>query len=337
MPVVPAVSLDDIRRQISEKSLAPVYFLYGEEPYFIDLLTDAFATEVLPPEQWDFNRHILYGKDVDGPTVVNMARRAPLMAHRMLVIVREAQQMKRPEALVEYVKTPVPSTVLVLAYKTDSTKKLDRRTAFYKALHKHAQVFESKPMKEWEARKWVRTYVERKGGNISAEAAAVVVDYLGTQLKLITQYLDRILDLSEAKNITPADVHEQMGTHREFNIYELLRALSDTADARALHIAEQIGLSRTITYLLPFYLSTLYQHYARARLMHAAPDAWQTLKIPRWAVDQYRALIRRYTPEQLENILTLIHHYERISKGMEGLRMRPDEVLKECVLRIVHS
>ncbi len=293
-------------------------------------------TEVLPEQQWDFNRYILYGRDVDGPTVVRTARRAPLMTDRLLVVVKEAQQMKKIEALAEYVKNPVRSTVLVIAYKTEATKKPDRRTAFYKALQKHAQVFESKTMKEWEVRKWIRDYVRRQGKQITDEAAAVVVDSLGTQLKLIIQYLDRILELSEAPTIGPDIIHEQMGTHRSFNIYELLRALSDAADARALHIAEQIGLSRTITYLLPFYLSMLFQHYARARLLQGAPDAWQHLKIPQWALKQYQALVSRYTPEQLEAIIALIHRYERASKGMEGLRMRPEEVLKECVIQIVH-
>ncbi len=334
---VPEASFSDIERQISEKSPAPVYFLFGDEPYFIDRLVEKFENELLPPDQWDFNRLILYGKDVDAPTVITTARRAPMMSDRLLVILKEAQQMRRPDGLADYVKKPAPTTTLVIAYKTDDNKRLDRRTAFFKAFKKHAVLFESKRLKVWEARKWVKQYVADKGIRISDEAVAVTLDYLGPHLKLITQYLDRIAELNDGKPIEAADVHEQMGEHREFNIYELLRALSEAADDRALHIAEQISRSKTIQHLLPFYLSTLYQHYARARLVQAAPHAWKELGIPDWARDQYTALSRRYGTVHLDRILTVLHHCERIAKGMEGLRERAENLFLECVTRIVNG
>src|SRR5512133_3317663 len=202
----------------------PVYFLMGEEPWFIDFITDFIAANALSESEKAFNQLVLYGRDTDIGNIINSARRYPMMSSRQVIIVKEAQQLKNLDSLDTYAASPMPSTVLVFAYKY---KKVDKRTKVGKVLNEKSVLFESDKVREDKVAAWIISYLKNLGIQIEGKAATLLVDFLGNDLGKIVKELEKLMLVLPAgtKQITTIDIKKNIGISKDFNNFELNRAL----------------------------------------------------------------------------------------------------------------
>ena len=219
------MTYEEIRHDIQSKRFAPVYFLHGEEPFFMDQIADAVEALALPEAEKGFNQTILYGKDLDHLTLLDTLRRYPMMAERQVVILREAQEMKGLTELTAYLENPMPSTVFVACHKH---KKLDLRTKFGKALQsKSVVVFESKKLYDNQVADWISGYCKARKMAIEPAAASLLAEYLGTDLARIANELDKLaLNLPTGATVTAHHVQEYVGISKDYNVFELQKALA---------------------------------------------------------------------------------------------------------------
>ena len=232
-----------IVKDIKKGNLRPIYFLMGEEPYYIDQLADYIADNVLTEEEKGFNQMVLYGRDVSLDDVLSQAKRFPMMAERQVVIVKEAQDMSREillqpdkskNKLEAYAENPQPTTVLVFCYKY---KKLDKRKRVYKEIAKSGLIFESKKLYENQVGDWIRRVMSGKGYTVEPKAAHMLVEFLGTDLSKINNELEKLrLILPEGSTITPLAVEENIGISKDFNNFELQRAIGEKDVVKAHRI-----------------------------------------------------------------------------------------------------
>ena len=220
----PTASYESIMKALRNREYAPVYILMGEESYYIDKISDYIADTLLQPEERDFNQTILFGADVTGVQVVDMAKGFPMMAERRVIIVKEAQALKGTEALEKYFEKPVPTTILVICHKNGT---IDRRKKLVSKAEAVGVVFESKKMRDYELPGFVESYLSTKGATIDRKAATMVADHIGADLNRLTSELDKVLiALPEGeKRITPDIVERQIGVSKDFNAFELRNAI----------------------------------------------------------------------------------------------------------------
>jgi len=211
---------------IKQKNLKPVYFLMGEEPYYIDKISDFIADNVLTEDERGFNQMSLYGKETSIDEIVSNAKRFPMMAEHQVIIVKEAQELSRTiENLISYVENPQPTTVLVICYKY---KKLDKRKKLYKAVQKNGVLFESKKLYENQVADWIRKVLNGKKYQISPKASALLVEFLGTDLSRINNELEKLfLVVPLGSEITPAHIEEHIGISKDYNNFELKKAIGE--------------------------------------------------------------------------------------------------------------
>src|SRR6056297_1934632 len=225
----------EIVNEIKKGNIKPIYFLFGEEAFFIDKIASYIGEKVLNEEEKGFNQMVLYGKDATIDEIVSHAKRFPMMAEKQVVIVKEAQHLSRTiENLHGYVENPQPTTVLVFCYKY---KKLDKRKALYKSIKKNGVVFESKKLYENQVSDWLRKTLVSSGFTISHKAAIILVEYLGTDLGIINNELEKLkLAIPEKKEITPEDIEQHIGISKDYNNFELKKAIGERNILKATKI-----------------------------------------------------------------------------------------------------
>jgi len=226
-----------IINDIKAGNIKPIYFLMGEEPYYIDKLTEYIEQNILQEHERDFNQTILYGRDVTVEDVVGNAKRYPMMADKQVVVVREAQELSRTiDKLESYLENPQETTVLVFAYKY---KTLDKRKKVTKLLGKHGVVFESKKMYENQVGTWISRVLQGKGYSIEPKANAMLVEFLGNDLSRISNELNKLqIILPKGHVISPKDIEENIGFSKDFNVFELQNALGSRNQLKAYQIAQ---------------------------------------------------------------------------------------------------
>ena len=216
---------EEIISNLKNKIYHPIYFLMGDESYFIDQISDYITENVLTKAEQDFNQYILYGKDTDADTIITYARRFPMMANYQVVVVREAQNIKKIEDLEPYVNNPLKSTILVINYKY---KTIDRRKGFAKALAKKAVLFESKKIYDNKLPAWINSYLAEQQYSIDPQASAMLSEYLGTDLSKVANELNKlIISFPKKTRITPDHVEKNIGISKDFNVFELQNALGE--------------------------------------------------------------------------------------------------------------
>ena len=228
---------EEICRDIVAKKFAPVYIMMGEEPFFMDRITDLLLENVLEESERDFNQIIMYGADTDAESVINAARRFPMMSKYQLVVVREAQLIRDIELLSNYVKNPLMSTVLVINYKY---KNLDRRKTLASATDKIGVLFESKKIPDYKMPAFITSFMQLRSVGIDGKAAQMLSDFLGNDLSRLSKELDKlalILPEKGAKRITPELVEQNIGISKEYNNFELIKALAMKDVLKANRIA----------------------------------------------------------------------------------------------------
>lgn len=332
-----AVTHEDILKKLANKAYYPVYCLMGEEPYYIDLISDYIENNILDEGEKEFNLTVTYGKDTDVQTVISYAKRFPMMSNYQVLIVKEAQDIKKPEDLLAYVENPLKSTILVLCYKYG---KLDKRKALAKAIDKHGLLYETPKIYDNQVAPWIVQYLKKKNYTIQSKATALLVESLGTSLSRIVNELDKLtINIPEGTEITPLHVEENIGISKDFNIFELTKALEQKDEFRANHIGLQLAKNEKEFPLL-LIISMIYLTFSKILLYHYTPDKSpnniaSVLSVNPFFVKDYERAARNYSPAKAVKIIGLLREYDLKSKGVDTFGGETG-LLKELIYKILH-
>ncbi|SDI43021.1 DNA polymerase III, delta subunit [Winogradskyella thalassocola] len=334
--------LDDVKKlvaAIQKGDLKPIYFLMGEEAYYIDKISDYIEDNVLDETEKGFNQMVLYGRDVTIDDIVSNAKRYPMMAERQVVIVKEAQDLSRTiEQLAQYAANSQPSTVLVINYKY---KKIDKRKALYKAINKHGGiVFESKKMYENQVADWIRRVLAGQNYNISPKAAQMLVEFLGTNLSKIDNELNKLkIVLPEGTQITPDHIEQNIGISKDFNNFELRKAVGERNVLKAHQIAKYFAenpkdnpIVVSVALLFGFFSQLLHLHGMSDRNPRSVASA---LKVNPYFVNEYLDAARNYPMKKVSYIIGLLRETDVKSKGVGANAIPQGDLLKELLVKIL--
>lgn len=331
-----------IIRDLKQKKYQPVYFLYGSEAYFIDLIADYIENNVLSDAEKSFNQTILYGKEVDAKTVIDTAYRYPMMAPRQVVLLKEAQEMRSLKKLQAYVEKAVPTTILVICHKH---KKFNINTKFGKILKAKAVVLNAKKLYDNQVPDWISSYLSEKKYRVQPNAAALMAEYLGTDLSKIANELDKLLiNLPTGTTITPEQVEKNIGISKDYNVFELQKALGQKDVLKANRIINYFTenpkkgplvmvVGALFNYFSKIYMLQFVKHQAESDILKAL-----SLRSS-WFLKEYKAALRHYNRIQTEQVIHLLKEYDLKAKGVafNNTTTAPGELLKEMIWRILYN
>jgi len=329
--------IKEIVGAIEARQPKPVYFLMGEEPYYIDRISDHIAQNLLSEEEKGFNQMVLYGKDTSVDEIVGGAKRYPMMSDFQVLIVKEAQHLSRTiEQLESYVLNPQPTTVLVICYKY---KKLDKRKKLYKAVQKNGELFESKKLYENQVSEWIRRTLKGKGYRIEPKAAMLLVEFLGTDLSRINNELDKLtLIVPRTEEINSTHIEEHIGFSKEFNNFELKKAIGERNIAKATQIIDYFANNPkenpfvvTVTMLNTFFSQLLRYHGLKD---HSPKSVASALGINPYFVSEFTTAARNYPMKSVSQLISGLRDLDLKSKGVGGTLQQRD-LLKELLSQFV--
>ncbi|HRB71732.1 DNA polymerase III subunit delta [Flavobacterium sp. WV_118_3] len=326
-----------IIKDIKAGDIKPIYFLMGEEPYYIDKLTDYIEDTILSEEEKGFNQMVLYGRDVTIDDIVSNAKRYPMMADRQVVIVKEAQELSRTiDKLESYAENPQPTTVLVVCYKY---KTLDKRKKVTKVLEKAGVVFESKKLYENQVGDWLKRVLSGKGYQIEPKAAAMLVEFLGTDLSKIANELDKLaIILPKGSTISPKIIEDNIGFSKDYNNFELRKAIGEKNQLKAYQIADYFAQNPkdnplvVTTGLIFGFFSQLLQYHG---LKDKSPaNAAKVLKVNPYFLKDYDVALRNYPMKKVSQIVAVLRDIDVKSKGVGANALPQQDLLKEMLVKI---
>lgn len=336
------MTFDEIKKEIKAKKYKPIYFLNGEEPFFIDCLTNLIEETALTADEKAFNQTILYGNDTTMSTVTDTARRFPMMSERQVVIVREAQNIKDFDNLLPYIDHFQPSTLLVLAYKN---KKADKRKAVFKKLGSSTNTvyFESAKLYDNKIPEWIIHYCKEKSYTITIKAAGILAESIGTDLSRMANEIDKLtLLLQPGGEIKETLVEEHTGISKDFNSFELLSALIQKDHLKANRIVNYFEanpknnpLVMTITTLFRYFLNLLTYHYQKKTTPNTQEMA-KLLGVHPFFMKDYTDGSRAYNAKKCADIISILREYDMKSKGVGNANISDGELLKELIFKIMH-
>ena len=328
----------DVLADLREGTPRPVYLLHGEEPYFTDLLTRAFEEGVVDEASRSFNQQVLYGRDTDAGQIVDAASRFPMMAPRQLVLVKEAQDLSSIGQLAGYLQQPVPSTVLVLAFRG---KKLKASTKVYKAIAHAGTVFESKPLYANRVPAFIAGELKQRRRRADAGVGELLAEYLGTDLVALGGALDKlVLNVPAGETITPSHIETHVGISRQFNVFELQDALGEKDLTRVVRIGYALAQNERDN-PLPMLLASLYGFFAAMYAVYDVIDASDvdqkaaTGVYSAFRLGKIRQAARRWSPSQLSGALELLAEYDLKGKGVEYAGGGGGDLILEFTERLV--
>ncbi|MBK8881064.1 MAG: DNA polymerase III subunit delta [Bacteroidales bacterium] len=334
-----AGTFEEIMSDLRNRIYKPVYFLAGEEPYYIDQITDYIEDKVLPEAEKAFNQMILYADDTNIPSIIDIARRFPMMASHQVVIIREAQSLKKIDDLAIYLDKPLTSTILVFCYKY---KSLDKRTRLFKVLENHGVYFESQRLRDYQIPAWIDRYLMKKGIRTDPSASAMLTEYLGTDLHKIANELDKlIITLPAGKPvITTAIIEQNIGISKDYNNFELQKAVGDKNILKANMIIKYFSnnpkdnpITLTIASLFGFFSKLLLYHYLPDKSKN---NVAAVLKVNPFFVKDYESAASKYNASKTVQIISLLRTFDMKSKGFGDPGTEPGDLLRELVYRILH-
>src|SRR5664279_5360752 len=334
-----AVTYEEIISDLKNRIFKPVYFLAGEEPYYIDLISDYIQENVLQESEKAFNQIILYGDDTNIASIIDTARRFPMMASHQVLIIKEAQSLKKLDDLIVYIEKPLASTILVFSYKY---KTIDKRTKLFKVLESHGSYFESARVRDYLIPAWIERYLMLKGIKTDPSASAMLTEYLGTDLHKIVNELDKlIITLPAGKPfITTALIEKNIGISKDYNNFELQKAIGGKNILKANMIVQYFAnnpkdnpLTLSISSIFGFFNKLLTYHYLTDKSKN---NLAAVLKINPFFVKDYETSASIYNVSKTVQIISLLRTYDMKSKGFNDPGTDPGELLKELVFRILH-
>jgi len=326
-----------IIKDIEKGNIKPIYFLMGEEAYYIDKLTEYIEKNILSEEEKGFNQTVLYGKDVTIEDVISTAKRYPMMAERQVVIVKEAQELSKTiDKLESYIENPQTSTILVFAYKY---KTLDKRKKIYKLLEKKAVLFESKKLYENQVGTWITRVLQGKGYAIEPKAAAMLVDYLGTNLGKINNELEKLqIILPKGTTFTPNHIEENIGFSKDYNVFEFQKAIGDRDVLKAYRIAEHFSYN-TKENPMVLITSRIFSFFSQLLMFHGLKDknprnVAAVLKVNPYFIKDYEIAGKNYPIKKVSSIIEVLRSIDVKSKGVGANSLKESDLLKEMLYKI---
>ncbi|HLV50610.1 MAG TPA: DNA polymerase III subunit delta [Flavobacterium sp.] len=321
----------------------PVYFLMGDEPFYIDYITNYLSKNVIPEDEKDFNQTVVYGKDVNINDLMSQARQYPFMGDKMLLIVKEAQDLNRTiDQFADYFKAVQPTTILVFCYKY---KTLDKRKALYKTLSKstEAEIFESNKLKDYQVENWVKTFVDEQKMHIEPKAVSMLVEFLGNDLSKIVKEIEKLKIVLKGQQSVNADlIEEHIGISKEYNNFELINAIAYKNEAKAFSIAKNFALN---TKNNPFVVTTalLYNFFSRLLQYHGViyknsganpTDIARQIGVHQYGLKDYQAAGKLYPMKKVSQNIAVLREADLKSKGVNANAMTHDDLLKELLIKI---
>lgn len=329
----------ELLKDIKNKIYKPVYFLTGDEPYYIDIVTNYIADNVLNEAERTFNQLVMYGKDTEIIDVINAARKFPMMANNQVVIVREAQELKKFEELLSYLSAPSHSTILVIAYKY---KKLAKNTKVYKAIAKNGIIFETKKLYDNQVPEWISKYVKSKSCTIAPEASVMLAEFLGADLSKVANELEKLITTlpEEHRHITPALIEKNIGISKEFNSFELTKAIGNKDVYKANQIINYFAknpknnhINLVLAAIHGYFRKLFHYHYVKDKNPQSVASE---LKINPYFVSEYRIAAQKYNLRKIFAIFGWIRECDIKSKGMGNSTTSDGDLLKELLFKILH-
>ncbi|RIA09469.1 DNA polymerase III delta subunit [Flavobacteriaceae bacterium MAR_2010_72] len=333
--------MEDVKQlveNIKKGNLKPIYFLMGEEPYYIDKISDFIEDNVLSEEEKGFNQMTLYGRDVTIDDIISNAKRFPMMAPYQVVIVKEAQDLSRTiEQLAEYVSQPQPSTLLVINYKY---KTIDKRKKLYKSLQEVGVVFESKKLYDNQVPDWIRRTLSGQDYTIALKASQMLVEFLGTDLSRISNELDKLkIVLPKGTEITPQHIEENIGISKDYNNFELRKAVGLRDSQKAFKIAQYFGdnpkdnpMIVTVSLLFNFFSQLLHFHGLHDKTPRNVASA---LKVHPFFVNEYIDAARNYPMKKVSAAVSTLREFDVKLKGVGSNAVPQGDLLKELLVKIM--
>ena len=331
---------EEIARDLKNRVYKPVYYLMGEESYYIDRISDYIAQTVLTEEEREFNQTILYGVDTDVASIINAAKRYPMMSEYQVVIVKEAQNVKKIEELSYYLQKPLMSTILVICHKNGV---LDKRKKLAAEISKIGVLFESKKMKDAQLPGFIASYLKRKQVDIAPKASEMMAEFVGTDLNRMAGELDKLIITLPAgsRRITPEQIERNIGVSKDNNNFELRNALLTRDVLKANKIIKYFE-ENPKTNPIQSTLSVLFGFFSNLMLAYYAPDkteqgiANQLSLQPTWKAKEYMAAMRVYSGVKCMQIIGEIRYCDARSKGVDNASISDGDLLRELVYNILH-
>ena len=341
------MTASDIIKDIKAKKFKPVYLLHGEEPYYIDQIIHYMEAHVLTDMEKGFNQTVLYGKDTDMATILNAAKRYPMVSDYQLIVVKEAQDLKwtketegsskEAEFVQNYFEKPLASTILVLGFKYAN---FDKRKKIFKSITKSGLVFQSDPVRDYKLAQWIEELVKEKGAKIAPQAAALMAEYLGADLSKISNELEKLmLNVSKETTIDTDHIQRNIGISKEYNVFELQKALAARNVLKSNQIINYFAdnpkanpMVMVMANLNSYFSKILKYHYLQNK-----NDAAKELGVNPYFVKDYEAAARNYSLPKVFDIISLLREYDLKSKGVDSTGNVTDgELLKELLFKVIH-
>jgi DNA polymerase-3 subunit delta len=331
------MSAEKIIGDWKKKLFKPVYWLEGEEDYYIDLLMNYAEHKILPESEAGFNRSVFYGKDANWSDVVNACMRYPMFAEKQVVLLKEAQQMKDLEKLENYIKNPLASTIFIISHKE---KTINKTTKLGKFIKKECELFTSEKIRDYKLVEWVADYLKSQNFTMSSKAIQLLTEHLGSDLSRIVNELEKLtLNLGDRKNITEDDIEKFVGISKEYNAFELQSAMSKKDLVKAIQIIQYFE-SNPKAAPIQLVLPALYGFFSKLYIIFGMADKSEAALRPLfynnpYAVKEAMATAKMYGYEGVERSLLLLHEYNLKSVGVNSTGTSDASLLKEMVVKMM--
>lgn len=332
-------AFEQIKNDINNRIFKPVYFLYGEEPYFIDAITNHLAKRVLSESERSFNQTILYGKETDISSIIEMAKRFPMMSSHQVVIVKEAQHLKNIGLLEHYLEHALVSTILVFAWKS---KNFDGRLKVAKLIKEKGLLYKSPKIYDNQIGQWIQTYLSEKSIKIDPKAVMLLSENIGANLSRLVTELDKLMVVlpKDSKLITSEMVEQNTGIHRDFNVFELQKALGMRNSLKAYQITSFFAYdykNNPVVMIIP----RIFDYFLKLMKYHMLTDKSKNnvaaeLGINIYFVDEYAQAARNYPPGKLVRIISYLRQADAQNKGVETTGMEEADIYKELIFKILN-
>lgn len=341
---------DEIITELKKKIFHPVYFLYGKEPYYIDLIADFIADHTLPPEEQAFNQFVFYGKDSDLQVIIGQARKFPMMSNHQVIVVREAQMLKgltaagtkdKPNPLLLYCQNPLPSTIMVFCFKIPPDEKDKLSATFSNGLGKKSVLFESKPLYERELPGFIQQYVKNRGYAISPKATPLLIESIGSSLTTLARELEKLFVALPAgkTEVTERMVEENIGISREYSIFELQNHIAAGNMAQVFKVSHYLAARQEervifmIGKVFEFFLTLAKYHVSKNK--QNEQELASEIGVNRYFLKNYEAGARRFPLNKILAIISLLRDYDMKCKGV-GSGDDKGELFKEMITKIMY-